>query len=54
MADQKKLHAATVASKKKTTNNPHEEDGGAIPFHSLATTANRGKGNSISGPPTPK
>jgi hypothetical protein len=39
MAGQKKLHGATVASQKKTTNNPNEEGGGAIPFHSLATTA---------------
>jgi hypothetical protein len=38
MAGQKKLHAATVVSQKKTTNNPNEEDGGAIPFHSLANT----------------
>jgi hypothetical protein len=48
MAGQKKLHAVTVASQKKTIKNPNEEDGGAIPFHSLATTAGQGKGNSIS------
>jgi hypothetical protein len=54
MAGQKKLHAATIASKKKTINNPNEEDGGAIPFQSLATTAGQGKGNSISSPLTPE
>jgi hypothetical protein len=54
MTGQKKLHVATVASQKKTTNNPNKEDGGAIPFHSLATTAGQGEGNNISSPPTPK
>jgi hypothetical protein len=53
MAGQKKLHAATVASQKKTIHNPNEEDGGAVPFHSLANMAGQGKGNNISSPPTP-
>jgi hypothetical protein len=53
MSGQKKLHAATITSKKKTINNPNKEDGGVIPFHSLATTAGQGKGNNISSPPTP-
>jgi hypothetical protein len=53
MAGQKKLHAATVASQEKTITNPNEEEGGAIPFHSLATTAVQGKGNNISSPLTP-
>jgi hypothetical protein len=54
MAGQKKLHAAIVTSQKKTIINPNEEGGGAILFHSLATTAGRGEDNSISSPPTPK
>jgi hypothetical protein len=54
MAGQKKLLAVTVTSQKKTINNPKEEDGGAVPFHSLATTAGQGKGNNINSPPTPE
>jgi hypothetical protein len=54
MVGQKKLHAVIVTSVKKTIINPNEKDGGAIPFHFLATTAGQGKGNNISSPPTPK
>jgi hypothetical protein len=54
MAGLKKLHAVIVASHKKTIINPNKEVGGAIPIHSLATTAGQGKGNSISSPPTPE
>jgi hypothetical protein len=35
----KKLQDTTAAYHQKNTNNPKKEDGGAIPFLSLATTA---------------
>jgi hypothetical protein len=53
-AGRKKLQDATAAHHQKNTNNPNKEDGGAIPFLSLATTVGRGEDNNISTPPTPE
>jgi hypothetical protein len=48
------MQDATAEHHQNNTNNPKKEDGGAIPFLSLATMPGRGEDNNISTPPTPE